>query len=513
MGLLPERLEPGRRRNRDVEQSHRSTRRQLLGAAGTAAAGAIVGTARRPRIHGRQRVDLIMEGEVVVTMDDDRPLIDQGAVAVAAGRIVAIDSQRNLLAAYDAETLLPGDGMVLMPGLVNGHGHTAMVLFRGLADDLPLGDWLQTRIGPAEARFVSGEFVRLGTQLGCWEMIRGGTTTFVDMYFEPDATAGVVEQAGMRALITPGFLDFPHPGFTGWNDSFAAAIDFVERWRGRHPRVTPGFGPHAPYTVSPDHLLDAIEAARRYDVPLTIHLAETEAEVGDIQERYGVRPIEHLERLGVLEPRLIAAHVVWPDDEEIDLIGRRGVGVIHNPTSNLKLGSGVAPVPQMLTAGVKLGLGTDGAAANNNLDLWEEMRLAALLHKGVARDATVVPAHAAVRMATRGGAEALGMADRIGAITVGHRADLIQVRLTEPRMLPRYDIYSHLAYVLAADDVDTVVVDGQVLMHGRQVLTLDGAAISAEVAKVAEEIRESVPGTVGTGDAATPVPSPIAMGE
>ncbi len=235
--------------------------------------------------------------------------------------------------------------MVLMPGLVNGHGHTAMVLFRGFADDLLLRDWLSQRIGPAEAQFVNGDFVRLGTQLGCWEMIRGGTTTFVDMYFEPDAAAGVTEQAGLRALITPGFLDFPSPGFSGWEDSFAAAVDFVTRWQGRHPRVMPGLGPHAPYTVSPEHLIDAMEAARHYDVPLTIHLSETGAEVRDIEERYGVRPFRHLEQLGVLEPRLIAAHVVWPDDDEIALIAQRGVGVIHNPTSNLKLGAGIAPVP------------------------------------------------------------------------------------------------------------------------------------------------------------------------
>ncbi len=468
-----------------------------------------MGAKRRPKIHGRQHVDLIMGGDVVVTMDDARPLIQQGAVAVAEGRIVAVDSRRNIQAAYDAETLLPGEGMALMPGLVNGHGHTAMVLFRGLADDLPLGDWLGQRIGPAETQFVSSEFVRLGTQLGCWEMIRGGTTTFVDMYFKSDAVAGVAEQAGLRALITPGFLDFPSPGFSGWEDSFTAALDFVTRWRGRHPRITPGLGPHAPYTVSPEHLIDAMEAARRHNVPLTIHLSETEAEVRDIEERYGVRPVRHLERLGVLEPRLIAAHVVWPDDDEIDLVAQRGVGVIHNPTSNLKLGSGVAPVPQMLEAGVKLGLGTDGAASNNNLDMWEEVRLAALIHKGVSRDAAVVPAYAAVRMATRGGAEALGMADRIGAITVGRQADLIQVRLTEPRMLPLYNIYSHLAYAVAADDVDTVVVDGQVLMHGRHVLTLDGAAIAAEVAQVAEKILVSVPTTAGSGSAATPIPSPV----
>ena len=492
-------------------QPQRTTRRRFLrAAAGTAATAAFVGAPRGPVAQGRQRVDLIMGGDVVVTMADDRPVIDEGAVAIEDGRIVAVDARRNILAAYEAETVLAGEGMALMPGLVNGHGHTAMVLFRGLADDLALGDWLNDRIVPAEARFINSEFVRLGEQLGCWEMIRGGTTTFVDMYFEPDAAAGVVEQAGLRALIAPGFLDFPSPGFAGWDGSFAAAVDFVDRWRGRHPRITPGLGPHAPYTVSPEHLVEAMETARRYDVPITIHLAETEAEVGDIQDRYGARPIRHLERLGVLEPRLIAAHVVWPDDEEIGLIAQRGVGAIHNPTSNLKLGSGVAPVPRMMEAGVKLGLGTDGAASNNNLDLWEEMRLAALIHKGVERDATVVPAQAAVRMATRGGAEALGMADAIGSITIGRRADLIQVRLTEPRMIPRYDLFSHLAYAAGAEDVDTVVVDGQVLMHGRRVLTLDGAAITADVTRVAEEIRAFGAGTVGSGRAATAAASPVA---
>lgn len=438
---------------------------------------------------GRQRVDLIVAGEIVVTSDEARPTIERGAVAVADGRIIAVDSETEIAAAYDAEVALPGEGMVLMPGLINGHSHVPMVLFRGLADDLTLEDWLTHFIFPAEVELVDDDFVQVGESLGCWEMIKGGTTTFLDMYYRPDTAASVVTAAGLRAVIAPALFDTPSPGHGGWDDAFAAAVDFITRWRGR-PRIVPAVAPHALYTVGPDNLPAAMAAARELDVPLTTHLAETWTEVETIRERYGVRPVQHLEDLGLLDPRLIAAHVVWADEAEVNLLAQRGVGVIHNPTSNLKLASGVAPIPAMLRAGVKVGLGTDGAASNNNLDMWREMHLAALIHKGVSLDPMVVPARTAVHMATLGGAQALGLGDQIGALTVGRRADLIQVRLTEPHLIPRYDIFSHLVYAARADDVDTVVVDGQIVMHGRRVLTLDEAAIRAGVARISNRVRE-----------------------
>lgn len=438
---------------------------------------------------GKQRVELIVGGDFVVTMNGAQPVISNGAVAIKNGKIVAVDTKDKIAAAYRANRTLPGEGMVLMPGLVNGHSHSAMVMFRGLADDLALQDWLQNYIFPAEGKFVDENFVRIGEQLACWEMIRSGTTTFVDMYFEPDVAAEVVDECGLRAVIAPSSIDFPSPGFQGWDDAFAASVNFLKRWKGKNERIIPALAPHAPYTVSPEHLTQAIRAARHYDVPLTIHLAETQTEVQDVQQRYNATPVQHLENLGFLDSRVFAAHVVWPNDSEIALMAKRGVGVIHNPDSNLKLASGFAPIPAMLKAGIKIGLGTDGAASNNDLDMWEAIRLTALIHKGTTLDPTAVPANAVLRMATLGGAEALGLADKIGAIKVGLQADLIQVQLQEPHLNPLYNVISHLVYAADAQDVDTVIVNGQILMHKREMLTVDPNKIRREVTYLAEKIK------------------------
>lgn len=441
----------------------------------------------------RTRVDLIMGGDYVVTMDPSQMVIEDGAVAIDDGAIVAVGPATQIMAAYRARRVVPGQGQVLMPGLINGHTHLAMALFRGLADDLTLSDWLQNHIFPAEAEFVNPEFVRLGVQLACWEMIRGGTTTFVDMYFYPDVEASVIDQCGLRGVIAPSAIDFPSPGFTGWDDSFAAAVDFAERWKGRNPRIIPALGVHAPYTVSPEHLQQARDAAQRLGVPISIHVAETESEVDDVLARYGNRPVNHLNSLDVFAAQTIAAHMVYPDAAEISVLAANGVGVIHNPSSNLKLASGVSPVPQMLAAGVKVGLGTDGAASNNDLDMWEEMTLAALLHKGVLKDPTTMPAQTVLHMATLGGAEAIGLDAQIGALTVGRRADLIQVRLDAARMTPTYNIISNLVYAANADDVDTVIVEGQVLVLRGRVLTLDVDRIRTDVARIAAQIAAEDP--------------------
>ncbi|MBH8552953.1 amidohydrolase [Nostocaceae cyanobacterium CENA357] len=438
---------------------------------------------------GKQNVQLIVNSDFVVTMDEAQPVIKNGAVAIRDGKIVAIDTQDKIKASYRARRTLPGEGMVLMPGLVNGHSHSAMVLFRGLADDLALEDWLQNYIFPAEGKFVDENFVRVGEQLACWEMIRGGTTTFVDMYFEPEVAAEVVDECGLRAMIAPSSIDFPSPGFQGWDDAFASSVNFLKRWKGKSDRIIPALAPHAPYTVSPEHLTQAIRAARHYDVPLTIHLAETQTEVQDVQQRYNATPVQHLENLGFLDPRVFAAHVVWPNESEIALMAKRGVGVIHNPDSNLKLASGFAPIPAMLKAGIKVGLGTDGAASNNVLDMWKAIRLTALIHKGTTLDPTAVPAKTVLRMATLGGAQALGLADKIGAIKTGFQADLIQVHLQEPHLLPLYDVTSHLVYAADAKDVDTVIVNGEVLMHKREMLTVDINKIRREVVSIGEKIK------------------------
>ena len=439
-----------------------------------------------------KRADLIVRGEFVVTIDPSRPVIEDGAVAVKNGDIVTVGPVDEILAAYRTSTVIEGDDRVLMPGLVNGHTHAAMTLFRGIADDLELIEWLTEFIFPAEAEFVDEEFVRVGTQLACWEMIRGGTTTFVDMYFFPDVIAEVVDECGLRAIITPTAIDFPSPGHVGWDDSFANAVNFARRWKNRHRRITPGIAPHAPYTVAPEHLVEAFEAAQQLQVPIHIHLAETLTEVDDIFARYGNRPVNHMDATGVLEPRLIAAHVVWPDDQEISLLAERGIGVVHNPVSNMKLASGLSPVPRMLDAGVKVGLGTDGAASDNDLDMWEEINLASLVHRGAALDPTIMPAETVLRMATLGGAEAISLADEIGALTVGRRADLIQLRLDGPHLTPMYNVISHLVYAADSADVVTVVIDGNVLMREGEVLTVDGDAVRSQARHIAREIADSL---------------------
>ncbi|HUF12402.1 MAG TPA: amidohydrolase [Longimicrobiales bacterium] len=440
----------------------------------------------------RESIDLIVHGEYVVTMDAAQPVIEDGAVAIDGGRIAAVGGRAAIESSYTARETIPGHDRVLMPGLVNGHTHAAMVLFRGLADDLPLMRWLQEYIFPMEARFVDAEFVRVGVRLACWEMIRGGTTTFVDMYFHPEVAAEVVDDCGLRAILAAPMIDFPSPGFTGWDDSFAAGVAFAEAWAGRSERVAPALGPHAAYTVSPEHLQQAWAAARRLGVPISVHLAEDASETATIRERHGTTPVRHFERLGLLDQPTIAAHVVWPDLSEMAILARSRAGAIHNPTSNLKTGAGISPVPDMLAAGVRVGLGTDGAASNNDLDMWEEIRLAALLHKGVRRETTVMPAHVVLCLATHCGAEAIDMGDEIGALVPGLRADLIQVSLASPRLAPLYDVVSHLVYVVDAQDVVTTIVSGRVLMRDGVVLTIDGDAAAADAARIADSIRAAL---------------------
>jgi 5-methylthioadenosine/S-adenosylhomocysteine deaminase len=453
----------------------------LLAAAGTAAAQA-----------PRERVDLVVQGAHVLTMEPGRPPLQDGAVAIRGGEIVAIAPRAEIEARYEAAEVVHGRDRVVLPGLVNGHTHAAMVLFRGIADDLDLMTWLQEYIFPMEARFVDAEFVRIGVRLACWEMIRGGTTTMVDMYFYPEVAAGVIEECGLRAVLGAPMIDFPSPGFTGWNDSFAAGVAFARRHAGSTGRITAALAPHAPYTVAPEHLRQALAAAREIGVPVKIHLSEDRAEIEQIRERFATTPVHHLNALGLLDHPLIAAHVVWPERDEIGLLAVKGAGAIHNPTSNLKTGAGIAPVPDMLAAGVRMGLGTDGAASNNDLNMWEEIRLAALLPKGVRNEPRAVPAAAALHMATAGGAEAIGLGDRIGVLRPGMRADLIQVSLASPRLAPLYDVVSHLVYAVSAEDVVTTVVDGRVLMRDARVLSVDGEAARRDALRKGAEIRAAL---------------------
>ncbi|HZF26309.1 MAG TPA: amidohydrolase [Steroidobacteraceae bacterium] len=437
-------------------------------------------------------VDLIVEGDHVVTMNGDAPVLQKGAVVIDKGAIVAVGPAAELAAKYKARETLPGKDRIVLPGLINGHTHAAMTLLRGIADDRELIDWLTHYIFPTEVRFVDPEFVRIGTELACWEMIRGGTTTFVDMYYFPDAVAKAVEKCGLRALVAPSIIDQKSPDAANAEEQLRLAADFVRRWQGKNPRVIPIIGAHSIYTIKPPMLQKLRVTARELGVPISIHVAESRFEVDYSRKNYGTTPVTFLDGIGFFSGPTIAAHVVWPTDAEIALLAQRHVGVIHNPTSNMKISSGTSPVTAMLNAGIAVGLGTDGPATNNDLDMWEEMRLAAFLQKVSTMDPKVVPAATALRMATAGGAEAIGLGDKIGSLTPGRRADLIQVSLAEPHFTPLYDVVSHLVYVAHEQDVASVVVEGKVLMRDGQVLTVDMARVRAEANTLAAKIKAAV---------------------
>jgi len=433
-------------------------------------------------------IDLIVYGDAVVTMDPDARVIENGAVAVDDGVILAVGPAGDIDERYSADEVLEGANRVVMPGLINGHSHAAMTLLRGVADDLALMDWLENYIFPAEVAFVDAEFVRIGTELACWEMLRGGTTTFVDMYYYPDAIAEVVESCGMRALISATVIDQRSPDAESAGDGLDKGMGFIERWQGRHPRITPIFGPHANYTLDAEQLAATRRAAIELGVPISIHLSESPYEVQYSKETYGTTSIEMLEEIGFFDGPTIAAHVVWPTESEIPILAERKVGVIHNPTSNMKIASGIAPITAMLAAGVRVGIGTDGAASNNDLDLWEEMRLASFLQKVDRMDPEVLPAETVLRMATSGGAEAIGLGETIGSLEPGKRADLIQVAFDDVHHVPTYNVMSHLVYVTDEQDVAAVIVDGKLLVRDGQFLTIDTARVRAEATALASAI-------------------------
>ena len=442
--------------------------------------------------HSGERVDLIILGQSVVTMDADDRIIEDGAVAISGGLIIAIGSREDITSQYDAHATIDGHDRIVLPGLVNGHSHAAMTLLRGVADDLGLMDWLNNYIFPAEVEFVDAEFVRVGTELACWEMVRGGTTTFVDMYYYGDVVAEVVERCGMRAMVSATIIDQRSPDAESAVDALRKGREFIKRWQGRNSRITPIFGPHANYTLNMEQLAATREAAIELGVPISIHMSESPFELQYSQDTFGMTSIEMYDSIGFFDGPTIAAHVVWPTDAEIPILVERQVGVIHNPTSNMKIASGIAPVTDMLNAGVRVGLGTDGAASNNDLDMWEEMRLAAFLQKVEQMNPEVLPARTVLGMATIDGATAIGLGETIGSLEVGKRADLIQVGFDDVHHVPTFDVVSHLVYVTDEQDVETVIVDGKVLMQDRKILTLDTKRIATEARELGARIQASL---------------------
>ena len=440
---------------------------------------------------GPRTVGLLITNGIVITMDGEKRIVSPGTVAIDKGKIVAVEPVGTAASAYRARERIDARGAVVMPGLINTHTHAPMVLYRGLADDLALMDWLQKYIFPAEAKTVSPAFVAAGTRLAALEMIESGTTTYADMYYFEEEIARVTKAAGLRGVLGETIIQFPAPDAKTPAESLARAERFIKEFSG-DALITPAVAPHAMYTLDEDSLKRSRALADQYHVPVLIHLAETEDEVKIASEKHHATPAAYLDSLGFWKPGTVAAHAVWLTPEDIVILKRTGVGVSHNPESNMKLASGTAPVPAMQAAGLPVGLGTDGAASNNDLDMFEAMRQAALLHKLIAKDPRVVPAIDALAMATIDGARALGMSDRIGSLEPGKRADVIIVDMSSARQTPMYDPVSHLVYVTRGTDVRTTIVDGRVVMRDRRVLTLNAAAVKAEARKFAEQVKAAV---------------------
>jgi 5-methylthioadenosine/S-adenosylhomocysteine deaminase len=428
--------------------------------------------------------DILIEGGLIVTMDPHRRIIRRGSLAIEGDRIAAIGE----VVEGRGDVVIDARGKAVLPGLINAHTHLPMTLLRGIADDMPLLEWLETKIWPIERNLKKGDCYR-GALLGCLEMIKSGTTCFADQYFFMDEVARAVEESGMRGVLSYGIIEMDDPQRR--ESELRVGEKFVREYHGKADgRIQAMFGPHAAYTCSPECLLRVKELARKYGVGIHTHVAESRDEVDRVVRKYGKRPVEHLDAIGFLGPEVLAAHCVWLTSHEISIIRERGVKPVHNPVSNMKIACGIAPVPEMLAAGIPVALGTDGAASNNSLDLLGEMKFAALLNKVGKLDPTVMPAPTVLEMATINGARALGLGDEIGSLEVGKKADVLLIDLKRPHFTPLHNVISHVVYNAVGSDVDTVIVDGKIIMQGREVLTLDEAKVLEDAQRAAEDLLD-----------------------
>jgi len=446
-----------------------------------------------PLLAQTAQADLIWSAGWVATASPAGGVIENGAVAIQGARILAVGPRAEIEARFTAPQHLDQPNAILAPGLINTHTHAAMSLFRGVANDRKLEDWLQKYIFPAEAKNVDREFVRWGTALALLEMALSGTTTYADMYYFEDTVAEVTKEAGLRGVLGQSLIGFPAPDFKTPEEQLQGATKFLEKYA-NDPLITPAVAPHAIYTT-PDETLRAARAlADRFRKPLLIHLAETKTEYEEARQKRQKTPTETLNDLGVLNGRTLVAHGVWLDDSDIAILAARGTGVAHNPSSNMMLASGTAPVVKLLARGVAVGLGTDGpAGSNNDFDMWEEMDLAAKLGKLANNDPSAISAEQVFSMATLNGARALGMQDQIGSLEAGKLADIISVRLDAPRATPMYDVYAQLVYALKGSDVSDVMVNGGMIVRNRVMTTLNARAIQTKAAEYRQKIAASLP--------------------
>lgn len=440
----------------------------------------------------------ILKNAIVLTMNQDKEIFDPGAIAIDEGKIVAVGAESDILLRYQAAEVIDCGRKVLMPGLINTHTHIPMTLLRGLADDLRLDVWLMGYMMPVEREFVSPEFVRLGTKLGCAEFIRSGVTTFNDMYYFEDDVAEATAEVGLRAVVGQTVMKFSAPDAESYEDSLALSENLIKKWQD-HALIIPAIAPHAVYTCTPDVLTSVVELAKKYDARVHFHVSETKDEVENLRKEHGLPVVPYIRKFGMLETKMIAAHCVYLDEGEIRSLQHAGVGIAHNPTSNLKLASGFAPVSRMLHLGCNVGIGTDGPASNNDLDMFEEIRLANLIAKASSGDPTVLPARQTLEMATIIGAKALHMGDMIGSLEPGKRADIILIDISPVHNQPRFlrdpdGIYAQIIYAGKSTDVTDTMVNGKWLMRNRELLTVDEKQLLSEATDIAAKIDDFLKG-------------------
>lgn len=432
--------------------------------------------------------DIVVHNGTVLTINHNFDVYSRGIVCIADGNLKRVEDKPSDEPLPEAHSVIDARGGIIMPGLVNTHTHAAMSLFRGLADDLPLLSWLNDYIFKAEARWLNPESVHAGTLLSCAEMLLSGTTTFCDGYFFEDAVAAAVQESGMRAILAQGIVDFPAPGVPDPKKNVAEAVRFIERWQGKTPQVTPGLFCHSPYTCSEETLKEARKVADEVGCLFQIHVAETQSEVRETEQRYGASPVQYLDRIGVLNARTLIVHAIWVNEADIARIASGCVGVSVATESEMKLASGVAPVPEFLKKGLAVGIGTDGSASNNNLDMFQEMDTLAKLHKVKKLDPTLMDALQVLTLATRSGAEAIGLGDKIGSLEKGKNADLIIIDTHKPHLTPLYDPVSHLVYAARGSDVRDVIIGGRLVVRDGALLTFDIEPVFDSVTELARHM-------------------------
>jgi len=435
----------------------------------------------------KESADLLVSGGTVVTMDSEKQVIEDGAIAIRKDEIIAIGKRQELTTRFDATRTIQAQGRIVMPGLINSHAHAAMSLFRGIADDLSLDEWLHKFIFPAEARNVTPDFVAWGTRLGILEMLQGGITDYADMYYFEDEVARVTKEAGMRGVLGETIIDFPAPDNKTTAAAFAYTQKYLDHWK-NDPLIVAAVAPHSIYTCSEKTLQDSAALARKNDAPILIHIAEAPFELEQSRAKHGLTPVAYLGKIGLLGPDVLGAHCIWINTADIATLAHYGVGCSHNPSSNMKTAAGVMPVIEMRQAGVAVGLATDGAASDNNQDLFEEMDLATKLQKISHMDPRALPAQQVVEMATIEGARALHLEKQIGSLEPGKKADLIIVDVNAPHATPMYNVYSEIVFALKATDVRTVVIAGRVIMEERKMLTLN----EDEILQKAKEYQKKI---------------------